>query len=686
MAKKKNVVRNKTTVRVDNPGTQAFFGLTEKKSVIAVLILSFLAFLPSLWAEFVIWDDPEYTFANPLLLDFSLSKVFSTSTFHMGNYHPLTITWLYLESKLFGFEPFGFHLNNLLLHVANTYLVFLIAKGLINQKNLFVPVVTALLFGIHPMRTESVVWVSELKDVLYAFFFLLALWQYVKYVRNEKITTLVTVGIFFLLSLLSKGQAVVLPVILLVFDLYMKRKWSFKWVLEKLPLFTLSVIFGLIAIKAQKAESAINADYQGIDSLFYGSYGLMAYLYKFFLPINLSGAHPYPFNPVFEDMPSYFYIMPVLVLLVAGLVFFLRNKRRSLWFGFLFFVVSVSIVLKLIPVGDTIIAERYTYIPYFGLFFALAAFLNSWSFAKTNSNVIKYGGGALIALLCVMSYQRTTVWENTNSFWSNVSTTYPDYWRSYNNLGEMYEKQGEYEKAVEFYTQSVEKDKYAPPIPFIKRGNLYMDRLSRADLATKDFEKACNFPNKGDQLHYSAALNLAQAHLLNNNPSGALESIKNLEVYFPKDAIIYLTEARAFATLNQFEASLNSFAKSIELDPNNLNTYLKRGIVFTDQMNRFDEGIADFQKVLSIDPGHKDAAMNMGIAYYKKGDSQNAVAIYDTFIAKNPNEARTYLLRAYAHEVLGNWSKALADAMQCQKLGAGFPPDKLALYQQNASR
>ena len=176
--------------------------------IVLPLLATAIFFSPVLGFDILNWDDKGYLMENPLLKDFSLAKLFTL--FWMGNYHPLTMLLYTIGFKLVGAHGFLFHLVNLLLHLVNVYLVFRITEKLV-KNNLFVAALTALLFGIHPMHIESVAWIAELKDVLYATFFLLSLNTYLLYLKKGGTGRYVAALLFFLLSLLSKGQAVVLP-------------------------------------------------------------------------------------------------------------------------------------------------------------------------------------------------------------------------------------------------------------------------------------------------------------------------------------------------------------------------------------------------------------------------------------------------------------------------------------------
>ncbi|MBL4623936.1 MAG: tetratricopeptide repeat protein, partial [Flavobacteriales bacterium] len=606
----------------------------------SILGITFLAFLPSLWNGFVLWDDPEYVFQNPFFKDFSFATVFSTDTYYMGNYHPLTILWLYWESLLFsggdpnvynGFQPFGFHLNNLLFHVANTALVFYILKEFLGKQKWQIAAITAVLFGIHPMHVESVAWVSEIKDVLYGFFYLAALLAYVRYQNTDNKKYIGTAFVFFGLSLLAKAQGVTLPVLFVLMDLYKKRELKLSVIIEKIPFFALSVFFGLLAIKAQKAEAAINPNFEGIDTLFYGSYGVLHYLLKMFVPIGLSGAHPYPSNPVFEPLPGYFKLLPIGVIILGALTWFFGKKNKDIWFGILFYLITISIVLKLVPVGDTIVAERYTYIPYIGLFFIIGSLIHKLSENERLKPTLKYGTVGVVLLLSIMTWQRTKVWESTFTFWSDVSEKYPSYWRGYNCIGQEYSQkataalkegnnelaQQHYQSAIQNLTAACENDKWAPPIPYMLRGAIYVDNLKDYDNAIKDFKKVISFPNPNDPTQLDARYNLGLAYIRKKEFQPAVLTLNEAIGMNPNNPKGHYFMGLALAGAKNYKQAEQAYTKALTINPNYVAGYLNRGVLYTDQLNIPNKGIADFNQVLARQPNHRDALINIGICLYK---------------------------------------------------------------------
>ena len=228
---KKQVVSSKRRKEKSaTPGKDTYFIW-----LLVIVLISFLAFLPVLHNGFVNLDDDRYILNNPLLFSIDLKEIFSR--YVEGNYHPFTMLIYAVEYQLFGLNAQGYHAVNLLLHLFNIILVFY-AVFLISNKTI-IALVAAMLFGIHPLHVESVAWASELKDLLYTFFFLAAYVCYLRYLNESKRKFYLWCLILFLLSLLSKAMAVSLPLVLLLTDYFKGRKLNAKAWLEKIPFFAL---------------------------------------------------------------------------------------------------------------------------------------------------------------------------------------------------------------------------------------------------------------------------------------------------------------------------------------------------------------------------------------------------------------------------------------------------------------
>jgi len=376
-----------------------------KYYIFLVLLLAFTVHSPTLNNGFVNnWDDDGYILNNSSIQTLSKENTKSIfSSFHMGNYHPLTTLTYALEYHFFGLNARYYHFNNLVLHLLNVFFVFVLVGLLFGRNNM--ALIAALLFAIHPMHVESVGWISERKDVLYALFFLLSLIMYLKYSENNQIKFYALSILFFLFSLLSKSAAVSLPMVLVACLFFRESGNGFalkKYVLL-FPFFALSLLFGIIALKSQGASTQyLTPDYTIIQRLFTGHFALLFYMYKFVLPFNLSAFYPHPTltNGV---LPTLYYLSPIIVWgIFAGLYFFLIRHKKVFVFGLLFFLFAIILVIQFIPVGGAITADRYTYVPYIGLYVWVAFLFHKYVLEKKTC-FIHGGTSRIIACACFFS-------------------------------------------------------------------------------------------------------------------------------------------------------------------------------------------------------------------------------------------------------------------------------------------
>jgi len=386
---------------------------------LAAVLITAVCLLPALKNGFVNWDDEYYVVSNALLRGPQWIGIFTRPV--VSNYHPLTVLSLAANYAISGTEPWSYLLFSLLLHLANTVLVFWFA-WLLSDKKRWVALFTALLFGIHPMHVESVAWISERKDVLYTLFFLLSLIAYWKYLQTNKSTGYWACFLLFVCSLLSKPAAIVLPLVLLLLDYWKERPFTRRVVLEKIPFFLVSGLFAVITIKLQSviAMTSLNL-YPFWVRLFFASYAIIVYLAWFFVPYPLSAFHPFPLP---DHLGWTIYLSPVFLLVLIFLSWHFR-KNRLVVFGLLFFLINILLVLQLVPIGFTIVSERYTYVPYIGLAFLVTMIVTKNVSAE---RFIPAAAGAVVVFSAFgfVSFKRTQVWKDSDSLWTDVINRYPN--------------------------------------------------------------------------------------------------------------------------------------------------------------------------------------------------------------------------------------------------------------------
>lgn len=584
----------------------------------AVLLTTYVSFSPALKNGFINWDDNAYVFENRHL-DKRMGEAipyFFGPHYFIGNYVPVTMTVFALEYKAAKLDAKFYHKVNVFLHLINIMLVFWFMY-LLSGKKLAVAAFVALIFGIHPMHVESVAWVSELKDLLYGLCFLAALIVYLNYIDfktqnsgksiNPFLRSHLVVFLFFVLSVLSKPAAIVLPVVLLLIDFYRERKFD-KWTwIEKIPYFIVSVIFGIIAIKAQRADNLLHNDYALTDKLFFASHSMLVYIYKFFLPVNLAMFYPYP-KPE-AGLPLLYYLAPMGVFVIFYLVYRTLKQTRLVVFGFLFFVVNILLVLQFVSIGDAVLAERYTYISYLGLLFAVGFTLNNvYEGSATKFKALKpyVLPAAVIAALVfsVQTYARCKVWKNDETIARDLMSKFPDDRLVQNNMGFILYEQHKYSEAIELYKKAIaQKPDYTRAS--INIVNAYFE-LNAYDIALEEVNNALKF-----EPHNSSLLN--QRGFIFYSKHSYHEAIKCYDASLkesPENTYTYIYLSQCYFELKNYEESLQVLDKGLTYSPQSHYLLNNKGYTLL-VMHRYSQAAEYFKMALAAQPDYRTAAVNL---------------------------------------------------------------------------
>ncbi|MGB0930757.1 MAG: tetratricopeptide repeat protein [Chitinophagales bacterium] len=603
-----------------------------KMGFLAVLVISVIAFLPTLSAEFTNWDDNLYITENPYLVAFTMENVVDIFTHQIsGNYNPLPIFTHLIERSLFGLDAFWYHFNNLWLHLLATALVFWFM--LLLRANLMVTLIVTALFGFHPMRVESVAWVTERKDVLFAVFYVGAMISYIYY-RSRKIHKtkyLVSLYVLFILSGFSKIQAVSLPLSLLAIDYYFKRPLKINLIVEKIPMFLISLAFGLAGVFILGSKGSLNAtthDFTILDKLLFAPHGLLIYIYKVFVPFPLSTYYPYP-DKINGLLPMAYYISPFILGAIMWGIWKSTKYTRVVAFGAFFFFVNIVFLLQVVSAGEAYLADRFTYIAYIGLFVILAEGIN---YLLKEKPAVKQATMAMLGIYLVgmfgITFQQSKTWENSETLWTNVIKYYPQVAVAYNNRGNYYRDNKQQDRALAEYSKALEvRPKY--DLAFNNRGNVYFSQ-GKNDLALADYIKTLE-------------LNANNAKALNNR--GA--------VYYRK---------------KQYEPALKDFNEAIKIDPLYTDAYLNRAVLYatTDQHQK---AVIDFDFFIKYRPNHAQAMGWRGISNRESGKLEAALQDFNLSLQLKPKDAANWFHRSLTYNAMGNKSAALKDALKAQQLG-----------------
>jgi len=577
--------------------------------LIPVLIVTGIFFLPMLSNGFTNWDDDKYITGNPLIKGPDWNAIFTEAS--ASNYHPLTMLTIAFNYVISGTDPFSYHFINWLLHILNTALVFLFIYKISGRKN-YVAAFASLIFGLHPMHVESVAWVSERKDVLYTFFFLLALLQYWRFLEIGKRSNIIFCFLFFILSLLSKPAAVILPVVLLLLDYWKDRLFNWKMLVEKIPFFILSFIFGFITVKVQSADAIVSFDIYPLWSrFFFACYTIMIYAARFFVPYPLSAFHPYP---AVDALGLSVWLSPIFIIVLAALLW-IKRKDKLVVFSLLFFIVNLLLVVQFVSIGLTIVSERYTYVPYIGLSFLAGMWLEKYLVTSFNM-LLKSVPFAIALVFGIISFQRTKVWKDGDTLWADVIKKYPDAATPRSNHAN--------------YLKSM-----AAKPEYKARENELLQR------ALED----CNVAITLKPTHIKAYENRQNIYLILKKDSFALADANTLLQMQPSNAAAAYTKGFAYMRFNMPDSSLFWFNKSIAINPGADWVFNARGSLLFDKFQKYNEALADFAKAIELNPA-AEYFYKRSNCYFRLGDMTNAKADAITAIQKGfviPDSYKTAL-------------------------------------------
>lgn len=610
-------------------GQAAKIGFSKEKLLLllgGIVLLTFFCFSPVLKNGFINWDDNAYVFENEQLskpLPEATAYFFGPHPF-IGNYIPLTMVVYALEYHAAGLKPYFFHLVNLLIHLMNVVLVFWLVY-LLSRKKPVAATCVAILFAIHPMHVESVAWVSELKDLLYGFFFISALIAYHKFREkknrsesNSRFPFLVM--LFFLLSLLCKPAAVTLPLVLVLLDYYNERKFNKELWMEKIPFFFISLVFGIIAVKAQQMDYLLHDYFSLGQRILFASHSFLGYLVKLVLPNHLSIFYPYPV-PLNGKLPADYYFAPVLVILLAYLVYRSLKKSRLLVFGFLFFTVNIILVLQLVSVGEAAMADRYSYISYLGLFFIIGMGIDRfYNDPKQLSGNYKPVAllllGAMTLGCSYLTYARCKVWNNDDSMATDLLEKFPEDRLALNNKGFILFSQGRYDEAIPLYTKAVQ--------------------------LKKDYSMAY--------------INLINTYLTLNNTLAASAIIDTALIYVPNDFNILAKKGNLLFQEHKYKEAIEIYRKAIRINEENIQAYIYLSECYY-ALNDYPSGLKIVNEALTREPGNYILLNNKGYFLFLMHQYPQAVEFFKASLEKKPGYSNASIN-------LSNCYKAMSDSVK----------------------
>jgi Tfp pilus assembly protein PilF len=565
---------------------------------VTVFAATCAAFLPILWNDFVDWDDYENLISNQYFRGLGWNQLgWMFTTFHMGPYQPLSWFTLGLDYSIWGMDPVGYHITNVLLHSANAVALYFVSRRLLtlalsesdgedSWQVILSAAFAALCFALHPLRVESVAWATERRDVLSGLFYL---WTIHCYLRarsrsNENVPSrhwMTAAFILYLLTLLSKATAITFPVVMVLLDICPLKRLTWNlgtWFVpearniwrEKIPFIAVAVVFASIAVWGQHQVSAVKSlGSYGIEQrLAQVFFGASFYLWKTLVPVGLSPLYEIPSN--FSLWDSTVLIAGLATVAVSVWLFLIRHRWPAGLVCWLYYLAVLAPVLGLVPTGPQLVADRYSYLSCMSLAVlaggALLFFLRGSHQMPIGLPPVTAIGATAVAIiigLACLTWRQTAYWRNTETLWTRALEIDPNSSFAHYNLARYIARSGRYDEAMR---------------------------------------------------HYREALAIR-----------------------PDDADSHNNLGLLLAANGELEKAVEHFDAAIRVDPNYAKAHFNLGRVFVRQ-GRVDEAVEQFQRALGREPGVAEIHENLARALALQGKKEQAAEQFEAAlrILKSP--------------------------------------------------
>ena len=630
-----------------------------------LLLLVFLVYVPVWWARYS-WDDSLLITANPCVVGpLGLKEIWTTNA---ADICPLTITTFWVEHALWGVRPLPYHLANVVLHGASTFLLWRVLR------DLRIPGawLGAAIWAVHPVQVETVVWISETKNTLSAVFFLLTIFFFIKGQRaknngqgelsswSEMLTLLCAI-----LAMTSKSSTVILPAVLCLCAWWIEGRWRWLNLVRVLPIGLVSVLVSLLSVWTQKHQGlteGLNQARGWPERLATAGDAVWFYLGKLLCPYPLMTIYP-RWQIDSSQWLSWWPLVGALVVLVV-LWCMRRSWLRGLFFTWLFFLIALFPVLGLMNMSFFIysfVADHFQYLASMGPLVLVGVGLTRLSTIVFPENprlqMTVYAG--LLLVLGALSWDRAWAYENPKTLWADAVAKNPDCWVGYNGLGAALLA----EKRADEAALLLQKALAINPNYVAARNNLGNAFLQKGevDKAMAEYQKAVEIKPNDAEAHN----NLGVAFIQKKQADKALQQYQMAVEIKPNYAAAHNNLGNTFLDMQEVDKAIEQFQKALEINPVFAEAHYNLGNAFF-QKGRIGEAIEQFQKTLEINPFHGQVRNNLGLALMRAGRVDEAMMQFQGAQKANPNDPKAdnnlglvFLQKGQVSEAIEQFQRAL---------------------------
>jgi tetratricopeptide (TPR) repeat protein len=662
---------------------------------LALAVVTLAVYWPLTSHPFINFDDDEYIVGNSHVTSGMTwtNIVWAFQSGEAANWHPLTWISHMMDCDLYGLNPGGHHLTNLLFHIANTLLLFLLLKEMTGAmwRSAFV----AALFAWHPLHVESVAWASERKDVLSAFFWMLTLLAYARFVDLSKVQSpkskvfYVLTLFLFACGLMSKPMVVTLPFVLLLLDFWpldrlrlpdfgaesnlenipAQNPTAKSWVrtviflvVEKIPFFALAAAASVVTFLVQKTAGAF---WQSPLPMRMANAALayVRYLSKLFWPTDLAIIYPYP-----HHWPVLFVVGAALLLITWSALFIFRSKQNPyLIVGWLWFLGTLVPTIGLVQVGAQSMADRYTYIPSIGLFILVVWGMNDlFDLWPERKKFLPLAASVAFAGCLAVTSLQLNYWQSSIQLFLHAISVTTDNYVADNTLGKAFERAGDKEKALFLYSETVRLEPRYPQGQF----NLAMSLLKygKTDEALAHLKSAANLTPNDPDIQYDLGIYFVQHDRLEE----AAQRFNIALTDRPEFPEAHNALGSVLSRQNRLDEAIAQFSEALRLMPDFAVAHLNLATTLVKQ-KKIAEAIPHFAEAVRLKPDDPEAYFNLGLALLDNHQAAEAAAQFSEEVRLSPNETKAHFRLAQALSRQHKSSDAIAHYREAIRLTPDFP-------------
>jgi tetratricopeptide (TPR) repeat protein len=641
--------------------------------LLAVLLalVTIALYRPAAGFDFINYDDPDYVTANPHIqggLNWENVKWAFSNTEQAAYWAPLMWLSHILACQFFGLNPWGHHLMNVLLHAANTALVFLVFQRMTGA--IWRSLILAALFGWHPLRVESVAWVTERKDVLSTLFWMLTLWAYVKYVEASRVRDSkpkVWYGAalaMFVSGLMSKAMLVTMPFVLLLLDYWPLERFkpgrAWQLMKEKIPFFALAAAASVVTFMVQKHGGAVKTvEYLPIGARIGNALiSYCRYLGKMFWPTDMAVFYPHlGYWPLEKVL-----LAGVFLCGISALFFVKRQRHPFLLIGWLWFIGTLVPVIQLVQSGEQAMADRFTYVPSLGVLI-----LTVWGAYELSRRwryhaiALVVSGSVAIVLCLAVTRQQLGYWRDSETLFRHTLEVTENNYLAHNNLGSALINKGQTGEATSEFQEAIRlKPDYA-----LAHYNLgvALFKKNQTDEAISQYQETIRLKPDYADAHY----NLGVALFKKGQTDEAISQYQEAIRLNPDYTDAYNNLGDALFNKGQTDEAMSQYQEAIRLKPDHAVARYNLGIALA-KKGQTDEAVIQFQEAIRLKPDYADAYYNLGNTLFRNGRTDEAISQYQEAIRLKSDDADVHINLGAAFFKKGQTDEAISQFQEAIRL------------------